>query len=502
MSENKAVISKSELYDQLVKQLKSNLNGYDFTRINKAYMFADLAHSGQKRKSGEDYITHPLNTALILAQWKLDEDTIIAGLLHDVIEDGAATKKDIISDFGQDVYLLIDGVTRVSSLRLRGSTEEVFVENLRKMFLAMAKDLRVVIVKLADRLHNMRTLTAIPGEKQVKIAKETLEIYTPLAERLGMGSVSGELGDLGFQYTYPDEFEKVIDVSRRHYKKAEAAIDRMRQEILKNCAEEKIKVEIDGRKKHIYSLWRKLERPGIEWDFDRIMDIVALRVKVDTVTECYAVLGLVHTIYKPIPNFVLSDFIAQPKPNGYQSIHTRVFGPHGKPAEVQIRTFKMHEFAEHGIAAHWAYSEIKSKIPDHILKDQGFKIENSKLSWVKELADWQKEIKNSKEFLKVVKFDALKHRNFIFSPEGDVFDLPEDATPVDFAFSVHTDLGFYIKSAIVNNKIVPLNHKLKSGDVVKIIKSKNPKKPNQDWLKFTVTTVAKNKIKKSLRSSV
>jgi GTP pyrophosphokinase len=474
----------------------------DFKKVEDAFEFAKIAHIGQKRYSGEPYVIHGLETAKILASWKLDATSIIAGILHDTVEDGAANFQDIKKEFGEDVAYLVDGVTKVSYLKLRGSKEEEFIENLRKMFLAMAKDLRVVLVKLADRLHNMRTLMYVPEDRQRRIAQETLEIYAPLAERLGMGRVSAELLDLAFPYIYPSEYERVKRGGVVTYKKAEENIKKMRRTLLRVLADEGIKAKIDGRKKSFYSLWRKLLRPEISWNFNKIYDVVALRILVDTVTECYTALGVVHKSFKLVPHFGISDFIAQPKPNGYSSIHTRVFGPGGKITEVQIRTYLMHEVAEHGVAAHWAYTETKNSklaVSDRELDMRGATAPDEILSWVKQLAKWQEEISDSKEFLAAVKFDALSERIFVFSPKGDVFDLPQGATPVDFAYSVHTDLGDFLKAAKADGKIVPLDYKLKSGQVIEILKSKEKRKPSHEWLDFVITNQARREINKNLR---
>ncbi len=489
-------------FKELLIQVKS-LNGEDadLKLIKEAWNFAKLAHTGQSRKSGEPYVIHPLETAKILASWKLDTPSIVAGLLHDTVEDGAAEKKDIVKVFGEEIAELVDGVTKVSYLKLRGSKEEEFVENLRKMFLAMAKDLRVVLIKIADRLHNTRTLGALPSEKQVKNAKETLEIFAPLADRLGMGSVKGELEDLAFKFVYPDDYATVVKLSQSHYKKAEERIKKMKHTLLKVLAQEDVKSKIEGRKKRFYSLWRKLERQEINWDFEKIHDIVALRILVDTVSQCYTVLGLVHAHYKPVPYLGVSDFIAQPKPNGYKSIHTKIFGPDGKIVELQIRTFDMHEQAEYGVASHWQLATLKSggKLTSIDIDKGIWKTPENKLSWVKELALWQKEISDSKEFLQAVKFDALRERIFVFTPKGDVFDLPLGSTPIDFAYAVHTDLGEYLKAVKVDGKMVPLEYKLKSGQVVEIVKDKNPKSPSRDWLEFVVTIQAKREIMKKLK---
>ncbi|MBI3443425.1 bifunctional (p)ppGpp synthetase/guanosine-3',5'-bis(diphosphate) 3'-pyrophosphohydrolase [Candidatus Woesebacteria bacterium] len=494
-----------EEFQKLILEIKGYNPNANIELITKAWEFAKLAHTGQKRFSGEDYIIHPLKVAKRLADWKLDTTSIVAGFLHDTVEDGGAKREDLIKEFGEEVTQLVDGVTKVTNLRLKGSYEEEFIENLRKMILYMARDLRVVLVKLADRLHNMETLLFLAPQAQKENSQETLEIYAPLAERLGMGEIKGQLEDLAFPYAYPTEYNKVLQDSRPHYKKAEKYIKEMKRVLLIKLAKEGIKAEVHGRKKHLFSLWRKLERPGVDWQFDKVADIIALRILVDTISDCYGALGVVHNTYKPVPRFGtfpgLSDFIAQPKPNGYRSIHTKVFGPSGGMVEVQIRTHEMHEQAEYGIAAHWAYSEIKGKsiLHDEILSKKDVVAFPNKLSWVKELVSWQKEIADSEEFLEAVKFDALSHRNFVFSPKGDVYDLPKDATPIDFAYAVHTGLGDFIKQAKVNGKIAPLDYKLKSGEIVEIIKSKKPRSPSRDWLKFVVTNTARKEIKKVVK---
>lgn len=488
-------------FRELLESIKSYHAAADFGKIRRAWQFAKAAHTGQKRFSGEPYVTHPLNVAIILASWKLDLTSIISALLHDTVEDGGATRDDLVKEFGEDVAVLVDGVTKVTELRLKGSKTEEFVENLRKMLLAMARDLRVILVKLADRLHNMRTLDALPREKRFENARETLEVYAPLAERLGMGQVKGELEDLSFKYVYPKEYKKIEEESASIYKKAENHIEEMKKTLLKKLTLENIKAEVKGRKKHFYSLWGKLQRPEIDGDYEKVHDIVALRVLVPSIPDCYRALGIVHSAYKPVPYIGVSDFIAQPKPNGYRSIHTKVFGPDGRIVEVQIRTFQMHEEAEHGIAAHWSYSEEKEKgISSEKLENGGVIASSEKLSWVKQLVEWQKEISDSEEFLRTVKFDAFKHRNFVFSPMGDVFDLPAGATPIDFAFAVHTDLANYLTGARVDGRIVPLDYKLRSGQVVEILKSKNPKKVNPRWGEFVVTALARGEVKKHLRS--
>lgn len=488
-------------FENLLAEVKSYNPNVNIALIKKAWKFSKLAHSGQKRLSGEDFASHPLEVAKRLASWHLDTTSIIAGLLHDTVEDGGAKREDVVTEFGEDIARLVDGVTKVTGLRLVGSHESEFVENLRKMILVMAKDLRVVFVKLADRLHNMETLSYLAPVKQKANAEETLEIYAPLAERLGMGRVKGQLEDLAFPYVYPEDYKRLVKLSTPYFKKAEEHINEMRRKLLVDLSKEGVKVEIHGRKKHLYSLWTKLQRPDIDWDFSKVYDIVALRIITETVAQCYTALGVVHGIYKPVPSIGVSDFIAQPKPNGYRSIHTKVFGPSGRIVEVQIRTSLMHEEAEYGAAAHWAYSDSKSMgaSSEVLEKGSGTTVKASKLPWVRQLLAWQKEISDSDEFIKAVKFDALKHRNFVFSPLGDVYDLPVGATPVDFAYAVHTDLAKSISGAKVDGRMVPLDYKLKSGQVVEIIKSKNEKGPSAKWLEFVATRQAVSEINKYLR---
>jgi len=469
--------------------------------IKKAWEFAKTAHHGQKRLSGLDFATHPLKVARILASWKIvDTASIAAALLHDTVEDGGATKDDIVKEFGKEIAFLVDGVTKITEIRLKGSREGQYVENLRKMLIAMAKDIRVVLIKLADRLHNMRTISYLSKDKQKQNARETLEIYAPLAERFGIGEVKGELEDLSFPIVYKKQAKKVELESQEYYKKAGSHLYQMTEKLAAKLRQEEIKVEIHARKKHLYSLWKKLERKGVDWDFNKINDIVALRIVPDSIPQCYSALGVVHGLYKPVPHIGVSDFIAQPKPNGYRSIHTKVFGPGDRIVEVQIRTREMHEQAEYGIAAHWTYSEEKSKGTSEKKLGKGV-TQKTKLSWVKQLVDWQKEITDSREYLDAVKFDALKHRIFVFTPGGDVHDLPAEATPIDFAYSVHSDLGKYIKGARVDGKQVSLHHKLTSGVVVEIVKHKEPRLPSRDWLKYIVTTDAKREIIKQLRGN-
>ncbi|MEK7498215.1 MAG: RelA/SpoT family protein, partial [Patescibacteria group bacterium] len=420
---------------------------------------------------------------------KMDTTSIIRALLHVRFEDTLVTNEDLVREFGLEVATLVGGVTKITNYRLKGSKKEQFVENLRKMLLVMSKDLRVVFIKLADRLHNMRTMDALPVEKQIQNSMETLEVYAPLAERLGVGKLKGELEDLSFPYAYPEEYKKTRALVEDYFKRGgvEESIETMRKTILSKLIKQKIKADVHGRKKHFYSLWRKLTRPENDWEIEKINDLIALRVLVPEISDCYVALGIIHNTYKPVPSIGVSDYIAQPKPNGYRSIHTKVFGPKGRIVEFQIRTFQMHAEAEFGLAAHWSYKEEVQA--------------GNKLSWVKQLVGWQHEIADTEEFLKAVKFDTLKHRNFIFTPMGDVYDLPVGATPVDFAFAVHTGLGKRIQGAKVDGRIVSLDYKLKSGQVCEILTSKNPKKPNIDWLEFVVTNLARGEINKQLRAS-
>lgn len=490
--------------EELSKLIKSYQNNPDLALVKKAFNFARDAHADQKRYSGELYWIHPVAVAKILAGWHMDTESIIAGLLHDTIEDGVATKEDIVKEFGETVFQLVDGVTKVSKVKLRGSSEEELVENLRKMFLAMAKDLRVVIVKLADRLHNMRTVQFIPTEvKRKKFAKESLEVYASLADRLSMGLVKGELEDLSFPILYPDDYEWLKKYASPFYKEAEKHVLEIKQKLLRKLADESVQAIVSGRTKHFYSLYKKLLRPEIARDISKIHDIEAIRVIVDTVEHCYLVLGVVHKLYRPVPSVGVSDFIALPKPNGYRSIHTKVFGPSGKIVEVQIRTNEMHEQAEYGVAAHWHYALAKSKgTSDAVLEKGQVRADEGKLSWVKQLADWQKEVSDSGELLHDLKFDALSERIFVLTPNGDVKDLPFGATPIDFAYAVHTHLGDRTTGAKVNGKMVGLDYKLKSGDVCEVMLAKEPKKPNLDWKKFVVTSLAKREIRKGWETQI
>ncbi|HUW24395.1 MAG TPA: RelA/SpoT family protein [Patescibacteria group bacterium] len=480
--------------DSLIVKVQNHNSDADFSLIRKAYEFAMIAHAGQKRYSGEPVIIHPLAVANILADYHLGSVSIAAGLLHDVVEDSNVSLSELEREFGREIAGLVEGVTKISQIKLRGSSDEEFVENLRKMLLAMAKDLRVILVKLADRLHNMQTLQYLPLEKQFKNAKETLEVYGPLAERLGMGEIKGQLEDLAFPYVFPQDYQWVINYSKPHYRKAEEFLKKSTRVIYKELAKEGIRAKITSRPKHLYSLWQKLLRPEINRDISRVYDLVAMRILVETVRDCYAALGIIHSHWKPVPNQGISDFIAQPKPNGYRSLHTKVFSLDERILEIQIRTFEMHEEAENGIAAHWFYANEKNKSKvNQSRRDEGFFVPGNKLAWVKQLVSWQKEVVGSQEFMEALKFDALAHRIFVFSPKGDVYDLPQGATPVDFAYAIHSSLGNETQAAIINGKMVALDYKLRSGDLVKII-NKEGGRPSEKWLRFVVTQQARRHI--------
>lgn len=486
--------------NELLDEIDASPRSLNRGQIIEAWEFADLAHTGQKRKSGDDFIMHPTQTAKTLVKWGLDTTTVIAGLLHDTIEDGGATRADLSARFGEDIAQLVDGVTNISNIHLKGSDEDKFVENLRKMLLVMAKDLRVVLVKLADRLHNMHTLQYLKPDRQVTFARETLEIYAPLAERLGIGEIKGQLEDLAFPYVYPAEAKELSRISKELYRQGEAYMQKFRRELHTILRPSLPEVIINTRQKHIYSLFKKLQRPEIDHDIHKIYDIAAARIIVDTPEQCYMALGLIHGKFHPVPYLGVRDFIATPKSNGYRSIHTNVFGPHGRIVEIQIRTRQMHQEAEMGIAAHWQYAQAKSQgASDQKLEKGEIKLPQGKLDWVKQLVAWQKEMEDGKSYLDALKFDALQHRLLVFSPIGDVYDLPVGATPVDYAYSVHTKLGNVAAAAKVNGKMVGMDYKLKNGDVVEIVVDKSRRYPNPDWLGFVVTTVARREINKALK---
>ena len=456
--------------------------------IKSAYDLAWRAHRGQKRESGEPYIQHPLGVALMLTKMNLDIETVAAALLHDVVEDTPCTIGEIEKQFGQTIAFLVNGVTKLDKIKYVGA--EGKTENLRKMFLAMAQDIRVVLIKLADRYNNMQTLHYLAEDKQKTIALETLEIYAPIAYRLGMGELKGQLEDLAFKYLHPEKYKWLENEVTEKYETHKAHINKLRPiiyDIFKN--EEITPLEIHARVKHFYSLYKKLLR--YQMDFDKIHDLVAARIIMKNIEECYLALGAIHQVWKPVPGLI-KDYIATPKPNGYQSLHTSVFGPEGKITEIQIRTPAMHEKAENGIAAHWTYKE-------HNFSGYNLNVSKKELAWVEQLREWQKAVRGSDEFFESLRIDFLKDRIFVLTPKGDALDLPEGATPVDFAYAIHSDIGHQCAGAKINGKITPLSTELQSGDAVEILIQKN-KKPSEDWLSFVKTNLAKERIRSIVKS--
>ncbi len=467
--------------DELVEKIRSYHPQLPVQLIEKAYLFSEKAHEGQLRRSGEPYISHPLNVAAILADLRLDVDTIMTGLLHDTVEDTQASLDEIKKEFGETVSYLVDGVTKIGQMNFRNSFDKQG-ENIRKMIVAMGKDVRVVLVKLADRLHNMRTLNHMPYEKQSRIAQETLEIYCPLAGRIGISALKIELEDLCFRYSRPDKYYELVQSIKKTEGDTQKYIDEVKKnvaDVLKNTAIKKYKIY--GRSKHLWSVYRKMTSRNL--DYDQIYDVLAFRILVGSVVECYEVLGYIHSIWKPIPGR-FKDFIAMPKSNDYQSLHTTVIGPGGDRIEIQIRTEEMHLIAEKGIAAHWNYKE-RGKINEDKLQQA---------NWLRELVNLHQQSDSPDEFLETIKTDLLEKDIYVFTPRGDVKELPENATPVDLAYAIHTNLGNTCTGARVNGRIVPLKYPLQNGDRVEIINSKT-QNPSKDWLKFVVTNKAKSKIR-------
>lgn len=471
--------SQPETIETLIDLIQKYDEKADLDLIRLAYNFAAAAHEGQFRKSGEPYIIHPLAAAHILAHMRIDPLIVAATLLHDVPEDTTVTLEDIQKNFGSEIASLVNGITKLGKLKYRGV--ERYIENLRKMFVAMAEDVRVMIMKFADRVHNLTTLDALPQEKRYRIAIESLEIYAPIAGRLGMDTMKGELEDLSFKYVYPNEYIRTKQLQNERLSGKETYLENIGEYARKEFEKSNIKIiEIKGRNKRLYSLYQKLLRK--DNDITKIYDFVAMRIIVPTVGDCYAVLGILHKIWKPLKGRI-KDYISQPKPNGYQSLHTTLFCDQGEIVEFQIRTPEMNEQAEFGIAAHWHYDEKGARMP------------KKQIAWAKELAEIQKDIFNKISDLEEIKVDFLQARIFVFTPKGDVIDLPEGATPVDFAFHIHTDVGNKCGASIVNDKMVSLNTPLKNGDVVEIITEKNRKGPNPDWLDFVKTHTARTHIK-------
>lgn len=457
---------------------------YDIDIISKAYDISEEMHRGQLRKSGEPYLIHPLAVAEILADLGMDEETIVAGLLHDVVEDTEYTKEELIRDFGAEVELLVDGVTKLGSLKFE-SKEERQAENLRKMFLAMSKDIRVLIIKLSDRLHNLRTINYMTHDKIIEKCRETLDIYAPLAARLGIYAMKMELEDIALKFLEPEAYYDLAEQVSERKGEREDAINGVVEEIEKTLKEIDIKHDIYGRSKHFYSIYKKMKYQ--HKNIDEIFDLMAVRIIVESVRDCYAVLGLVHTMWKPIPGR-FKDYIAMPKPNMYQSLHTTVLGNSGKPFEIQIRTYEMHKIAEYGIAAHWKYKE-------GIESDK----EEVKLSWLRQALEWQKDVNDPKEFMESLKMDLFSSQVFVFTPQGDVLELPAGATPLDFAFKIHSDVGCKCVGAKVNGKMVTIDHTLENGNIIEIVTSPNAAGPSIDWLKIAKSSSARNKIRQWLK---
>ncbi len=471
--------------EKKISDLKKMFQSYypnldDWALVEKAYAYSLKAHSGQMRESGESYISHPLGVAMILTELELDLVTIIAGLLHDVVEDTDLTLDDIREEFGNEVAALVDGVTKLSRLDFT-SKEEQQAETLRKMFIAMAQDIRVVLIKLADRTHNLRTLRYLNTYKQKEIARETLEIYAPLAHRLGIYMIKWELEDLAFRYMQPEEYFQLVEKLAKKRREREKFINKIIWILQDYLSEASIEAEIQGRPKHLYSIYNKMKTQGK--DLNEIYDLTAVRIIVDTVKDCYHTLGIVHTIWKPIPGR-FKDFIAMPKPNMYQSLHTTVFAAENELAEIQIRTWDMHRTAEYGIAAHWRYKE---KVSDREEIDD-------KLTWLRQLLEWQHDYRDARDFIKDLKGDLFTDEVFVFTPKGDVIDLPAGSVTLDFAYKIHTDIGNRCTGARVNGRLVPLDYQLQTGDMVEVVTSKHGS-PSRDWLKLVKTSHAKNKIR-------
>lgn len=498
--------SPEDLYHELIASVRKYHPSADISLIEKAYHVARDAHEGQTRKSGEPYIVHPLCVAIILAELELDKETIAAGLLHDVLEDTVMTADEIKEEFSEEVLLLVDGVTKLRHLHLADNSHnhdqkdrsaerlEMQAENLRKMFMAMAKDIRVIMIKLADRLHNMRTLKHMPHEKQIRIARETMDIYAPIAQRLGISKIKVELDDLSLKYLEPDVYYDLVDKIAMRKSEREKYIQGIVDEVSEHIKKAGIEAKIDGRIKHFFSIYKKMKNQ--HKTIDQIYDLFAVRIIVDTVKDCYAALGVIHEMYKPIPGR-FKDYIAMPKANMYQSLHTTLIGSSGQPFEIQIRTYEMHRVAEYGIAAHWKYKEASD----------GKKVEaqeEEKLAWLRQILEWQREMSDNKEFMNMLKsdLDLFSDSVYCFTPTGDVKTLPAGSTPIDFAYSVHTAVGNKMIGARVNGKLVTIDYEIQNGDRVEILTSQNSKGPSRDWLTVVKSTQAKNKINQWFKNEV
>ena len=472
-----------KLYGQLINTIRAYHPSTDISMVEKAYRLAENAHREQKRKSGEPYIIHPLCVAIILAELELDKETIVAGLLHDVVEDTEMSLQEVSKEFNEEVAQLVGGVTKLGQLSYTHDKMDIQAENLRKMFLAMAKDIRVILIKLADRLHNMRTLQYMKPEKQKEKARETMDIYAPIANRLGISKIKIELDDLSLKYLQPEVYHDLKEQLEANNANRRGFINSVIDEVSVHIREAGIKAEIDGRIKHLFSIYKKMRNQGK--DLDQIYDIFAIRIKVDTVKDCYAALGVIHEMYTPIPGR-FKDYIAMPKENMYQSLHTTLIGSSGTPFEIQIRTFEMHRTAEYGIAAHWKYKEGGGNINK----------EEEKLSWLRQILEWQQDYSDNREFLSMLKteLDLFTEKVYCFTPQGDVKSLPVGATPIDFAYLIHTAVGNRMVGARVNGRQVPIDYKLQNGDRVNIITSQNSRGPSRDWLNIVRSSQAKSKI--------
>ena len=479
--------SPEVLYNELIASIKKYHPSTDITMIQKAYETAREAHKDQKRKSGEPYIIHPLCVAIILADLELDKETIVAGLLHDAVEDTWMTCDEITREFGPEVALLVDGVTKIGQLSYSKDKVELQAESLRKMFLAMAKDIRVILIKLADRLHNMRTLQYMTPEKQKEKARETMDIYAPIAQRLGISKIKVELDDLSLKYLKPDVYYDLVEKVALRKSVREEFVGNIVKTVHQHMVEAGIKAQVDGRVKHFFSIYKKMVNQNKT--IDQIYDLFAVRILVDTVKDCYAALGVIHEMYKPIPGR-FKDYIAMPKPNMYQSLHTTLIGPNGQPFEIQIRTFEMHKTAEYGIAAHWKYKEASDG------KASSGNREEEKLNWLRQILEWQRDMSDNKEFMSLLKndLDLFADSVYCFTPQGDVKTLPNGSTPIDFAYSVHSAVGNKMVGARVNGKLVPIEYRIQNGDRIEIITSQNSQGPSRDWLKVVKSTQARNKI--------
>ena len=484
-------VSPEILYEELIRCVRKYHPSDDISMIEKAFRIANDAHKGQVRKSGEAYIIHPLCVAIILAELELDKETIVAGLLHDVVEDTVMTEEEITQEFNAEVALLVDGVTKLGQLSYDADKVEIQAENLRKMFLAMAKDIRVILIKLADRLHNMRTLKYMKPEKQKEKARETMDIYAPIAQRLGISKIKIELDDLSLKYLEPEAYYDLVEKVAMRKGARDEYVQNLVEDVKKHIKDAGIEASIEGRSKHFFSIYKKMVNQGKT--IDQIYDLFAIRILVNDLKDCYAALGVIHEMYKPIPGR-FKDYIAMPKPNMYQSLHTTLIGPDGRPFEIQIRTYEMHRTAEYGIAAHWKYKEAAN--------GNAVGGEEEKLSWLRQILEWQRDMSDNREFMSLLKsdLDLFSDTVFCFTPSGDVKNLPNGSTPIDFAYSVHSAVGNKMIGAKVNGKLVTIDYKIQNGDRIEIITSQNSKGPSRDWLNIVKSTQAKNKINQWFRS--